>query len=288
MDVVPAQRRAGLRLDQLSAVASFRRELKFQRQGIGDRKPFPPNRARRCPNPDVLTDIRIENIAVVQIGENEAWSGIDVSDRPVLGAEHGAGHIHLAADVTADGCVGHAVNGGDELPISTLRGKHIDNRKWLSDPTASAIIVGTVDMIGSRLLFSGYGVSQKMRPYHAGLLGTDTLIVLDEAHLVPPFEALTRMIEGGQSNAFGPRSADDRKIVPCFRLMSLSATGREKKKGEGEANAESRGQTAFGQRVFRLDADDEQHSIVAYRLKAPKRLTIHDTFDGKASSLRPH
>jgi CRISPR-associated endonuclease/helicase Cas3 len=172
---------------------------------------------------------------------------------------------------------------GDELPISTLRGKHIDNRKWLSDPTASAIIVGTVDMIGSRLLFSGYGVSQKMRPYHAGLLGTDTLIVLDEAHLVPPFEALTRMIEGGQSNAFGPRSADDRKIVPCFRLMSLSATGREKKKGEGEANAESRGQTAFGQTVFRLDADDEQHSIVACRLKAPKRLTIHDTFDGKAS-----
>ena len=75
------------------------------------------------------------------------------------------------------------------LPISTLRGAYVDNREWLDDPAAPAIIVGTVDMIGSRLLFEGYGVSRKMRPYHAGLLGADTLVVLDEAHLVPPFEA---------------------------------------------------------------------------------------------------
>jgi CRISPR-associated endonuclease/helicase Cas3 len=59
------------------------------------------------------------------------------------------------------------------LPISTSRGQFIDNREWLHDPSKPAIIVGTVDMIGSRLLFSGYGVSQKMRPMHAGLLGVD-------------------------------------------------------------------------------------------------------------------
>ncbi|MFZ3235219.1 MAG: type I-U CRISPR-associated helicase/endonuclease Cas3 [Stellaceae bacterium] len=80
--------------------------------------------------------------------------------------------------------------GREKLPISTLRGAHVDNRDWLDEPASPAIIVGTVDMIGSRLLFEGYGVSRKMRPYHAGLLGADTLIVLDEAHLVPPFEAL--------------------------------------------------------------------------------------------------
>ena len=68
-----------------------------------------------------------------------------------------------------------------ELRVSTLRGQHVDNREWLADPAVPAIIVGTVDMIGSRLLFSGYGVSRKMRPYHAGLLGSDTLVVLDEA-----------------------------------------------------------------------------------------------------------
>jgi CRISPR-associated endonuclease/helicase Cas3 len=58
-------------------------------------------------------------------------------------------------------------SGRRELPISTLRGARVDNREWLDDPSAPAIIVGTVDMIGSRLLFEGYGVSRKMRPYQA-------------------------------------------------------------------------------------------------------------------------
>ena len=63
---------------------------------------------------------------------------------------------------------------GKHLPISTLRGQHVDNREWMADPTAPAIIVGTVDMVGSRILFQGYGLSQRMRPYVAGLLGSDT------------------------------------------------------------------------------------------------------------------
>jgi CRISPR-associated endonuclease/helicase Cas3 len=54
--------------------------------------------------------------------------------------------------------------GDRSLPISTLRGQHVDNREWLEDPASTAIVVGTVDMIGSRLLFAGYGVSRKMRP----------------------------------------------------------------------------------------------------------------------------
>src|SRR6185312_950739 len=111
------------------------------------------------------------------------------------------------------------------LSVSTLRGQFVDNREWLDDPAAPAIVVGTVDMIGSRLLFEGYGVSRKMRPYHAGLLGSDTLAVLDEAHLVLPFE---RMLEDIATNTdvFGPREEALRKLVPAFRTLSLSATGR--------------------------------------------------------------
>ena len=106
------------------------------------------------------------------------------------------------------------------LPISTLRGQHVDNRVWLEDPSSSAIIVGTVDMVGSRLLFSGYGVSSKMRPYHAGLLGADTLVVLDEAHLVPAFEDLLRQIERG-ADSFGPQEPALRALIPPFKLLSL-------------------------------------------------------------------
>jgi CRISPR-associated endonuclease/helicase Cas3 len=115
----------------------------------------------------------------------------------------------------------------ERLCISTLRGQHLDNRDWLKDPSAPAIIVGTVDMIGSRLLFSGYGVSRKVRPYHAGLLGVDTLVVLDEAHLVPAFEKLLIAIEDGKK-LLGPQEEEARAIVPPFKLLSLSATGRER------------------------------------------------------------
>jgi len=56
----------------------------------------------------------------------------------------------------------------DDLAISTLRGQFADNREWSADPSRPAVICGTVDMIGSRLLFGGYGVGFKGRPLHAG------------------------------------------------------------------------------------------------------------------------
>jgi CRISPR-associated endonuclease/helicase Cas3 len=145
------------------------------------------------------------------------------------------------------------------LPISTLRGQYVDNREWLDDPAAPAIIVGTVDMIGSRLLFEGYGVSRKMRPYHAGLLGVDTLVVLDEAHLVPPFEHLLRTI--ATEPVFRP--PDERtQGVPPFKLLSLSATGRTR-------NAD----------VFGLTDADFEHQVLKKRLSAKKSLHI-EPLDG--------
>ena len=77
-----------------------------------------------------------------------------------------------------------------KLAISTLRGQLADNREWSANPAKPAIIIGTVDLIGSALLFSGYRSSYKRRPLEAGLLGQDSLLVLDEAHLSRPFEKL--------------------------------------------------------------------------------------------------
>jgi len=141
------------------------------------------------------------------------------------------------------------------LPISTLRGQHVDNKQWLEDPSSPAIIVGTIDMIGSRLLFEGYGVSRKMRPYHAGLLGADTLFVLDEAHLVPPFEMLLDAV-ASDSAKVAPRN-EVRAIVPQFKLLTLSATGRTR-----------------SDRPFTLTDKDLEHPIVLQRLDAKKRLIL--------------
>lgn len=140
------------------------------------------------------------------------------------------------------------------LPISTLRGQFVDNREWLEDPASPAIVVGTVDMTGSRLLFEGYGVSRKMRPYHAGLLGADTLVVLDEAHLVPPFEHVLRAVETERD--LHPRDGCD-DVVPRFRLLALSATGRAHSAG-----------------VLQLTQRDTTHDIVRKRLDARKSLHL--------------
>jgi CRISPR-associated endonuclease/helicase Cas3 len=141
-----------------------------------------------------------------------------------------------------------------ELPVSTLRGQHADNRAWLKAPHLPAIIVGTIDMIGSRLLFEGYGVSRRMRPMHAGLIGADAWVVLDEAHLVPPFEALLRAIV--RQGSVAP--------VPSFRTTSLSATGR-----------------STTERLFALSADDiSGDERASARLSASKRLRLRKTPKG--------
>lgn len=105
------------------------------------------------------------------------------------------------------------------LKVSTLRGQFADNREWSADPSMPAVICGTVDMIGSRLLFSGYGIGFKSRPLHAGFLGQDSLIVHDEAHLEPAFQDLLIAIQKEQQHGRFP----DRTPL---RVMELSATSR--------------------------------------------------------------
>lgn len=152
----------------------------------------------------------------------------------------------------------------ETLPISTLRGQFVDNRDWLEDPSRPAIIVGTVDMVGSRLLFEGYGVSRKMRPYHAGLLGADTLVLLDEAHLVPPFEVLLAEITEN-AGRYGSQEKALRALIPKFQLLPLSATGRR--------------QTV---RPFVLEERDFRNPddpIVLQRLFAEKHLALQEKGD---------
>jgi len=148
--------------------------------------------------------------------------------------------------------------GSGRLPISTLRGKFTANRAWLDDPTSPAIVVGTVDMIGSRLLFEGYGVSRKMRPYHAGFLGVDTLALLDEAHLVPPFAHLLRAME--TDAALWPKDEADNALIRRLVLLPLSATLR----------ADAR---RLDRSPFTLE-DEGEDDAVQKRLTAGKRLTF--------------
>jgi len=71
--------------------------------------------------------------------------------------------------------------------VVQLRGQLVDDREWSVAPSVPQLIIGTVDQIGSRLLFQGYGLGKWSRPLQAALLGVDAWICVDEAHLVPAF-----------------------------------------------------------------------------------------------------
>lgn len=138
------------------------------------------------------------------------------------------------------------------LAISTLRGQFADNREWSADPSRPAIIVGTVDMIGSRLLFSGYGAGFKTKPLYAGFLGHDSLIVHDEAHLEPAFQRLIEAIRDEQKTEPAPLGEARR-----LKVLALTATPR-------------------GGQALRLDPEkDYQDPVVRKRIRARKHIDLH-------------
>ena len=139
--------------------------------------------------------------------------------------------------------------GGDAsaLHVEELRGGLPREDDWARTPLQPTILCTTVDQLGSRLLFRGYGVSPAMAPIHAGLLGNDTLIILDEAHLSAAFaETLTR-IESLRSVAEVPLD------LP-FATTQLTATPR---------NAE-------GESIFCLTEEEKSEEAIRRRLKARK------------------
>jgi len=136
-----------------------------------------------------------------------------------------------------------AGRGNPPLVTQRLRGGVPLEDDWARTPTQPTVLCSTVDQVGSRLLFRGYGVSDRMKPVHAGLLGVNSLILLDEAHLSEPFrQTLHALRELG-----GARTG----------VALLSAT-------PGES----------GGHVFRLSAEDREHQTLKKRLEASKRALI--------------
>ena len=143
-----------------------------------------------------------------------------------------------------------------------LRGGVHNLRSWADRPDTVWVTVSTVDQFGSRLLFRAYGVGPKMRPVHAGLAGSDCLVILDEAHLEQPFAETLRQVRESQPNVEG---------LPCrYQLIQMSATP-----------------AATSARCFRLDEDDLTCPELARLLKAPKVALLRSVDWGKPHEIIP-
>ena len=122
-----------------------------------------------------------------------------------------------------------------------------------TDPSQPAILLSTLPMYGSRLLFRGYGSTRSMRPIDAAMAGTDSLVILDEAHLAPHLMRLLPALSECTPGAL-PILADPRSRP---MMVALTATG-----------------DAPGAERFDLDAADEAHPIVRQRLDASKPVEL--------------
>lgn len=67
--------------------------------------------------------------------------------------------------------------------VHTLMGGEVDS-KWESEPERECIIIGTQDMLLSRVLNRGYAMSRYKWPVHFGLLNNDCLWIFDEIQLM--------------------------------------------------------------------------------------------------------
>ena len=141
--------------------------------------------------------------------------------------------------------------GGSPLDVIRLRGGVASRTP--TDPSKPTILLCTLPMYGSRLLFRGYGSSQRLRVVDAAMAGTDSLVLLDEAHLSPHLRALLPALAACTPDAHAVLG--ETRSSPT--IAALTATG----------------DVAGGQR-FDLDDDDRAHPVVRQRLDAVKPIEL--------------
>jgi CRISPR-associated endonuclease/helicase Cas3 len=103
------------------------------------------------------------------------------------------------------------------LDVHLLRGGIGEPLVRLRSPLTPTIMVSTVDQLGSRLLFRGFGSPPRSWPIAAGLMSHDTLWILDEAHISTAFSQTLESIR---------RITERDPIGRPMKVVELTATPR--------------------------------------------------------------
>ncbi len=139
-----------------------------------------------------------------------------------------------------------SLGGERALDQATMRGGIYREDRWARTPLQPVILCSTVDQVGSRLLHRGYGLSNHAWPIHAGLLGQDSLIILDEAHCSQPFLQTMTAIASYRSRATEPMAGP-------WAAIAMTATP-----------------PSMTEEPFRLSEDERAERLIAQRIGAAK------------------
>ena len=143
----------------------------------------------------------------------------------------------------------------DNLPpldVLELRGGIYKDNRWARSAAQPTVLCTTIDQLGSRLLFRGYGVSTSAAPVQAALLAYDSLILLDEAHISNPFlETLSNIQHFLQAEQWAEQSIG----VRPFTLVPMTATPPP---------------SIDSNQVLRMDENDSANESLERRLSASK------------------
>lgn len=150
--------------------------------------------------------------------------------------------------------VGHGLR--TPLDVVRMRGGVSWSWRWLRQPDQPAVVAGTVDQFGSRFLFRGYGVGERLRPIDAALVGTDSIVFVDEAHLSTALAHTVRTcveLENAAPRLMGCRPPS---------IVTMSATPPASHPSDHV--------------TLTIDDDDFNHPVAASRLAAVKQAELVD------------
>ena len=164
-------------------------------------------------------------------------------------------------------------------PVILMGGEELNEaqRQWDIYPERKCILIGTQDMLLSRALNRGYGMSRYRWPMHFGLLNNDALWVMDETQLMGVGVETSAQLDG-----FRYRSGDS--VIGKCPSWWMSATLDAQRLATVDHPLPTQGWP-----ILQLAHEDRQQPEVHKRLHAPKRLTsasIKLTSDTKKTYAR--
>lgn len=158
--------------------------------------------------------------------------------------------------------------GNDPFEVGHIRGELSNRTLPVTDISACAIIAATPDMYGSRALFRGYGSTKAARPRETALLTTDTVMVLDEAHMNRQLLHTIQRIAELQKREVNLG-------VPTLQVVETTAT----------PSTEDSESITLGVDIMALDSPNDKE--LRRRVYSHKELVLHpiDKWDGKPGNV---